>query len=307
MFSYNKRVIRLGSLLTFAFIAVIGCQNVIKGERESEFNFKLTYGKIAFLAYTEGYWQVYVMNSDGTDQQQITKSDYDKSRVSWANGGQKLLVNTNLGELYIVDVYTHAEVAIDTKLSGMTDATISSDGQNIIFSLSTGDSVDANNIWIMKADGSGLKKVTNMKWLQHEPSWGPNGDWVYFLSGKGGQTHDIWRSSLTNRNVEQLTAGQLYHFDITVSSNEMLAYSSNRSGVYEIWTQPIYGKPKAITNSPGLDARPSWSPNGEHIVYESARGGVINIWMMSEDGGNAKQLTHNKVGARFPVWSQPTK
>ena len=96
--------------------------------------------------------------------------------------------------------------------------------------------------------------------------------------------------------------GSLYHFDVSVSGDDILAYSSNRSGSYEIWTQKINDKAHMLTNNDVLDARPNWSPDNRWIAYESAQDGIVNIWIMDKDGQFPQQLTHNEVGARFPVW-----
>lgn len=257
-------------------------------------------GVIAYLGYTSGFWQVFTTDFHRT--RQITESSYDKSRLSWFPDGEHLLVNGINGRIFKVSLKDGKENEIKTSLAGMTDAVISPDGKQIVFSLSTARSNDANNLWLMNSDGTNLRKLTKMKWLQHEPTWGTRGEWIYFLSGRGGQTHDIWRISTKTGNKEQLTAASLYHFDVSVAANGTLAYSGNRSGNYEIWTQTINGKPRQLTHNDTLDARPTWSADGQWIAYESATAGIVNIWIMSEDGSSLAQLTQAKVGARFPVW-----
>jgi TolB protein len=141
-----------------------------------------------------------------------------------------------------------------------------------------------------------------MPWLQHQPAWSPDGQALYFVSGRGRQTHDIWRYGFPDGRLEQLTSGQLYHFDVTVSPKGELAYSSNRSGNYEIWVQGGGEEPARLTHHPALDAGPTWSPDGSTLLFESSRGGVPNIWKMTPGGSPPVQVTRHEGGARAPVW-----
>jgi TolB protein len=53
----------------------------------------------------------------------------------------------------------------------------------------------------------------------------------------------------------------------------------------------------------GRNERPSWAPDGRHIVFESTRSGTRQIWTMLADGSQPRQLTtagHNES----PNWSQ---
>lgn len=258
---------------------------------------------IAYLAWaSDGYWQAWVMSADGSDQRQVTSSEYDKSRVSWYPDGRHLLVSGNQGELVKVSLANGAETPIPTAMTGMNDAVLSSDGKRIAFSLSTSDSIDDNNIWWINADGGESRKLTNKRFLQHDPAWSQDGEAIYFLSGKGDQTHDLWRYHLGDGDLEQLTSGQLYHFDVAPGPGGALAFSSNRSGNYEIWYQPSGQKPRPLTTHPALDARPSWSPDGTSLVFESTRGGAPNIWYLPLTGDEPVQLTDHPGGARAPVW-----
>ena len=52
----------------------------------------------------------------------------------------------------------------------------------------------------------------------------------------------------------------------------------------------------------GRNERPSWAPDGRHIVFESTRTGTRQIWSMIADGTGARQLT--KQGQNeSPNWS----
>ncbi len=259
---------------------------------------------IAYLAYTDGYWQAWIMDSNGGHVQQVTRSAYDKSRVSWFPDRKHLLVSGNQGKLVKVKISSGKETAILVDPAGMNDAVASPDGKHIAFSLSPAGSIDDNHIWLVNIDGSNLQRLTNMQGLQHEPAWSPDSNWIYFLSGKGGQVHDIWRVSLKTKKIEQLTAGQLYHFDVAVSSKGDLAFSSNRSGNYEIWIQRPKEKPVKVTDHPALDARPAWSPDGTSLMFESTRGeGSVKLWKLDVPDGKPVAITPDSTGARAPVWA----
>jgi TolB protein len=255
--------------------------------------------ELAYLAVADGYWEVWAANADGSKAKQLTKTGTDKTRVSWYPDGRALLASCNDGTLF--------KVGLDGKQTRITlpqfpvvDAALAPDGSKIAYSFST--AIDGNDIWVTNSDGTGTRKLVTLAALQHEPVWSRDGTQIYFLSGDGGQAHDIWRASLNGGNTEQLTVGSLYHFDIAVASNGDLAYSSNRSGNYEIYLQRQGAKPEVLTCDPALDGGPVFSPDDNSIVFESTRGGAPNLWRMDLQTRSSKQITHHKEGARAPAW-----
>jgi len=258
--------------------------------------------KIAYLAHVGNYWQVWVMNADGSQQRQVTDSKYDKSRISWYPDGVHLLINDNNGNLYKLNINTRESVEINLPIKGTLDASVSPDGHYIAFSLSVADSIDNNHIWIVNVDNNKLSKLTNMGGLQHEPVWSSNQQWIYFLSNTGSQSHDILRVSIDGKIKEQITSNNLYNFDISLSKKDKLAYSSNISGNYEIWIKQKNGNASQLTFNEGIDSRPTWSEDEKSIVFESFRKGTMNIYKMKINEKQVQQLTFHKVGARFPVW-----
>jgi Tol biopolymer transport system component len=49
--------------------------------------------------------------------------------------------------------------------------------------------------------------------------------------------------------------------------------------------------------------QPAWSPDGSQIAFSSNRAGSYDIWLMSSDGTNLRQLTDDFDWDRAPSWS----
>ena len=79
-----------------------------------------------------------------------------------------------------------------------------------------------------------------------------------------------------------------------------LAYSSERSGNFDIWVMPVGGGDAVqITKDPAHDWQPDWSPDGKLIAFRSERGGG-GLFMVPTLGGHARKLS--SFGYQ-PKWS----
>ena len=87
-----------------------------------------------------------------------------------------------------------------------------------------------------------------------------------------------------------------------------LAYCAERNGQYDIYTIPSTGGvEKQLTNLPGLDDGPEYSPNGEYIWFNSTRSGLMQVWRMEKDGSNPTQMTFDESNSWFPHLSPDGK
>lgn len=264
-------------------------------------------GKVAFLGAIDAVWQVWVMNPDGTDPRQVTRSDYGKARISWYPDGGALLVNGLDGRLVKVALDSGREQKIPFPFAGVTDAALSPDGQRIAFSTNTGDDLDETEIWTAAESGGDARQHTSMPGLQHDPAWGHASDHLLFLSAGGPSEHDVWRLVLASGAREQLTAGTLYQFDAAPGPGESLLVSSNRSGNYDIWLETPEGEARALTRNGALDGGPSLSPDGRTLLFHSTRSGGVQIWRLDLETGRIRQLTNLPLGARGAVWWSPPR
>jgi TolB protein len=96
-----------------------------------------------------------------------------------------------------------------------------------------------------------------------------------------------------------------YVIDPSWSPNgALLAFSWRRpSGNYDLYVMDVASRQLVeLTRDAARNERPSWAPDGRHIVFESTRGGTRQIWVMLADGTQARQLTSNGHN-ESPNWS----
>lgn len=138
----------------------------------------------------------------------------------------------------------------------------SRDGARIAFaSTRTGPS----EIWIMNADGSNQTQITfATPGGNFIPEWSPDGSKIVFASLRDGVGHpEVWVMNTDGSNQTRLTVTP---------------------------TNP---------NGPTWSVHPSWSPDGQKLVFASTATGNTEIWMMNADGSNQTQITSGN-GPQFP-------
>ena len=66
----------------------------------------------------------------------------------------------------------------------------------------------------------------------------------------------------------------------------------------------VTGRVISLTAFPGLEDKPTWSPDGKHIAYMSDKNGNFDIYVMNVDTGQALNLTKDYIGDDTnPAWS----
>jgi Tol biopolymer transport system component len=83
-----------------------------------------------------------------------------------------------------------------------------------------------------------------------------------------------------------------------------IAFSSERSGSFEIWLCDSDGShPVELTAYGTLTGSPHWSPDGKWILFVSRREGHGGVYVISAGGGEARQLTVGKGEDILSNWS----
>ena len=171
---------------------------------------------------------------------------------------------------------------------------------------------DANNpnIFVMDADGSNARQLTNLPGFNGYPAWSPDGKRVAFTANPKRENFG-WRVFVMNADGSNLTP--VTNFSSTLAhwspDGKQLVFESDRDvttpGVPEIYSVNADGSnPVRLTNAPTfVDAMPRWSPDGKRIAFWSNRDGNPEIYVMNADGSNVTRLTNNPANDDFPAWS----
>jgi TolB protein len=153
-------------------------------------------------------------------------------------------------------------------------AAVSRDGSRIAFASTGEDFMGRWALYVMDADGSEVSRLTNFS--DNIPgSWSPDGSRIAFTSGRhgGGGGKSMQAPGAGGGNTE------LYIIDANGSAETRL------------------------TDDPGQDLSPAWSPDGSSIAFATDREGNFEIYLMSLSDGKLQNLTANPALDAQPVWS----
>jgi hypothetical protein len=102
--------------------------------------------------------------------------------------------------------------------------------------------------------------------------------------------------------LPQLTSGPSW-LTWGPDSNELI-YSMAGS----LWRQKLdSGEAVQLTDGPGYDYQPDWSPDGKGVVYVSYQKDAMELWLLDLASGKTKQLTSGGAVNVEPRWSPDGK
>ncbi|MFC1694264.1 SUMF1/EgtB/PvdO family nonheme iron enzyme, partial [Candidatus Latescibacterota bacterium] len=160
-------------------------------------------GKIAFSSYRDGNYEIYLMDTDGSNQTRLTFNSAYDSYPSWSPDGSQITFSSYRDGNYEIYVM-NADGSNQTRLtynSGYDWAPAwSPDGSQIAFSYLDG----YNEIYVMTADGSNQTRLTNNSVNDYKPTWSPDGSHIAFQSDRDGN-YEIYVMNADGSNQTRLT------------------------------------------------------------------------------------------------------
>ena len=265
-------VIRALSLVLSAAL-VAACS----GTGESSAPAQTTPERIVFASKRGESFDIYVMNSDGTDLRQLTRAETDERPVGWSPDGTTFAFlrerdESGRGDLHVIGADGSGERRVTDARVRVSDAAWSPDGSR--FAATT---CDERTCRIKTIDASdGRRGAVTGGPSDFGPSWSPDGARLVFVHVEA-QSHD--------RHLE--------------------LYVINADGS---------GR-RRVTHNHFLDAGPDWSPDGRTIVFGSNRapsarclwhdcsGSTSELYTMTADGTLITRLTRHPADDVSPAWS----
>jgi Tol biopolymer transport system component len=306
------------------YLLSVGGQNAINLTRDSPADddqpaFSPDGTRIAFRSEREG-GGIFVMGPTGEAVKRVTHDGY---RPTWSPDGTQLAYATadvplfpqNVeapGELWVVDVRTEAS----RKLAA-ADAVLPSwspHGYRIAFTRRL-----PADVLTVPAGGGAPVAVTNDNFTDWNPTWSPDGKYLYFASNRGGSMN-LWRvpidekSGKTRGNPEPITVPATNLTQISVASDgREIAYSSilRTTNIQTTGFDPVAdtvtGEPAWVTAGSRSWSSPDPSPDGQWVTYYSVDQPEGDVYVSRPDGTELRQVTGDSAVDRVPRWSPDGK
>jgi len=266
--------------------------------------------QIAYVSALGGNKEIWVMDYDGANPHALTHLRSISLTPRWSPDASRIAFTCYVPNRGVTSAQICLYSVVSNRLIGFprfrgtnSSPAWSPDGSQIAFMSSLNGDPE---IYVVDADGSRLHRITFSAGVNTSPVWNPKtGKQMVFVSDRGGEPV-LYLSDSDGSNVQKLDLPDMgYVVDPAWSPNgQLLAFSWRRpSGNYDIYVMDIVSRQLAeLTKDEDRNERPSWAPDGRHLVFESTRTGTRQIWSMLADGSQPRQLTFEGQN-ESPNWS----
>jgi Tol biopolymer transport system component len=240
----------------------------------------------------------------------LTDNSASDTYPAWSPDGAKIAFQSDQDgdyDIYFMDVNNRRITALTYNSGFDSSPAWSPDGSQIAYH----SSIDGDrDIYLMSANGQMLKNLTANDGIQdYSPTWSPDGSQIAFYSDRDG-VFEIYVMDAGGGIAKRMTfiGGEdpAWSPDGTrilfASCADEDSDGMKKCDLYTVTTDGSHSIECLLCDPSVSDMRPSWSPDGSMILFDSNRGGSWDIFAMDADGGHLQALTSNDTWDGIPVW-----
>ena len=172
----------------------------------------------------------------------------------------------------------------------------------------------APDIYVMRADGTNLHRLTRAPAQDSSPNWSPDGSRIYFASDRSGSWR-LYRMPVSGtKPAPILTSNSNTAFEPRISPNGSLIAFESFDGAGHATVHVVAaggGKDRSLTPRGLEDTGPSWAPRGTRLILSrgSPKKGKYALYTVDAKSGSSVRLTTPPAGASDsePDWSPSGK
>ncbi|WP_105168914.1 amidohydrolase family protein [Pseudoalteromonas sp. T1lg23B] len=266
-------------------------------------------------------WQVDAPQGEFLDAK-ISVTQGTWMNVDVSPDGQTLVFDL-LGDIYTMPISGGEAKQLTSDIGWQMQPRFSPDGKHIAF---TSDQGGGDNIWLMNADGSEQRAVTNETFrLLNSPAWSPDGDFLvarkHFTASRSLGAGEVWMYHKSGGSGVQLTKrendqkdlgepafspdGRYVYFSHDATPGKTFHYSKDSvAGIYKIKRfDRETGEIKVILSGMGGAIRPTPSPDGKTLAYVKRDDFQSSLYLYDLESGKETKLYGNLERDMQETWA----
>lgn len=257
--------------------------------------------RIAYIQNRGKTYELVIADSDGENPRIALRSREPIISPAWSPDGSKVAYvsfETRKPLVYVHELASGRRRAVAQFPGNNSAPAFSPDGSRLALALSKD---GGTQIYVMSASGGAAKRLSSGYGINTEPVFSPDGAWIYFTSDRGGAPQ-IYRQRVSGGSASRVTFSSAYAVSPALSPDgRKLAFVSRSSRGFAVNVLEL-ATGDAVTVSKGSgDESPSFSPNGELVLYASS-GRRGELATASADGRISARLSSRGGSIREPAW-----
>jgi Tol biopolymer transport system component len=177
------------------------------------------------------------------------------------------------------------------------------------------------DIFAVPVAGGSPRQLTHDNLQIHGLAWLPDSTGVVYSSSRGTTmpylpTLALWEARLDGGDPRRAVTGDASYLHPDLHPSGAMA-ASRLQMHFDLWRYPIDGsaadnvrRAVRVTNQTAQVQTPTVGANDREIAFLSDSGGHANLWVLSTDTGELRQITHERdrsVALGVPIWSPDGK
>lgn len=167
------------------------------------------------------------------------------------------------------------------------------------------------DVWIVDADGSGARRVTDEPSNEHDPAWSADGGSIVFSSDRDSRG-DLYAKRLdtgvTTRLTRHFVGRAIMPAPSVAPERIAFAAQSMRAGAfwaYQVHVRDARGEIATLSDTIG-GCWPRWSPDGRRLAHVRSNVGTTPSALEVRDGptlGTSRVYATQGLWSYYPAWS----